>query len=100
MSVTVIVSFKVKPDRVTAFIKLLESNQTQMIQAGALSVVLSKGIDKKNRVVEIEKWESIEDHKNFAQVMATLPDFHDFNDYLLEPYKVDYLETVSRSDAF
>lgn len=100
MSVTVVVTFNVKPDRVKPFIKLLESNQIHMIQAGALSVVLLKGLEKNNRVVEIEKWESIEDHKDFANVVSTLPHFGNIDEYLLEPYKVMYLDTLSRQDAF
>ena len=100
MSVTVIVSFKVKPDLVLPFISLIEANQIHMIQAGALSVVLLKGEEKHNLVVEIEKWESIEDHKNFAKIVAESPTFKEFDSYLLEPYKVVYLDTVSRQDAF
>ncbi|WP_191601653.1 putative quinol monooxygenase [Marinomonas algicola] len=100
MSVTVVVTFNVKPDLVKPFIELLESNQIHMIQAGALSVVLLKGLEKSNRIVEIEKWESIEDHKNFGKVLLTLPHFKHLDEYLLDPYKVMYLDTLSRKDAF
>ncbi|MCZ2722698.1 antibiotic biosynthesis monooxygenase [Marinomonas sp. 15G1-11] len=100
MSVTVVVTFKVKPDLVKPFIELLESNQIHMIQAGALSVVLLKGLEKKNHIVEIEKWESIEDHKSFGKAISTLPHFKNLEEYLLEPYKVMYLDTLSRQDAF
>jgi quinol monooxygenase YgiN len=100
MSVTVVVSFKVKPDKVMEFMRLLEANQAHMIEAGALSVALLRDIEKPNRVVEIEKWESIEDHKNFAQIITQAAHFTSFEQYLLEPYKVMYLDVISRREAF
>ncbi|ADZ93365.1 putative quinol monooxygenase [Marinomonas mediterranea] len=100
MSVTAVVSFKVKPNKLQPFMKLLESNQSNMISAGAQTVSLLQDTDTRNRVVEIEKWDSIEDHQNFANLAAQSPAFKQLKEYLVEPYKVLYLEEHARLDAF
>lgn len=100
MSITVIVSFKVKPDLVAPFISLLESIQNDMVQSGARSVTLFKDIEFPHKIVEVEKWDSKEDHQNFAGIIATTPKFKEFQHFLLEPYKVQYLDPLSQQEAF
>lgn len=100
MSVTVVVSFKVKPSLVQEFIDLLQTHQGSMIQAGAKMVTLYTTPDRANKIFEIETWDSVEDHKEYVRMISETSEFEKFNGYLVEPYKVSYLEEVSRLDAF
>ncbi|OUR67848.1 antibiotic biosynthesis monooxygenase [Marinomonas sp. 42_23_T18] len=100
MSVTVVVSFKVKPSLVNEFIDVLQSHQSSMIQAGAKNVSLFTTPDRANKIFEIETWDSVEDHKEYVRMISESSELEKFNGYLVEPYKVSYLKEVSRLDAF
>lgn len=100
MSITVVASFKVKPRCITDFLHLLKRSQIDMIQSGADKVTLLQDKEEPNRVVEIEKWPTIEDHKEYVALVAQSADFIDLKEYLLEPYKVMYLEEHSHLESF
>lgn len=97
MSVTVIVTFDTKPDQVDGLSTFLSGLQEGMLEAGCDSVALLHDQDQATRFYEIEHWPSSQAHKEFVKVAAEAGAFKPFDQFLLRPFEVNYLDTVKSS---
>lgn len=99
MSVTVIVNFHTKPDKANALKELLSGLQSKVIEAGGLSISLVQDQDDPQQFFEIEKWNTANDHKKFAEAAAAAGAFKPLEEMLDKPFSVNYLDTVKHTEA-
>lgn len=97
MSITVIVSFKAKPDQVKALLDFLSAIQEQVISGGCESISLLQDQNDPTRIFEIEKWPSAEHHQKFMAQAGASGTFDSFGDFLAEELQMNYLNMVRHS---
>ena len=99
MSVTVIVSFQAKSDKIDALLEFLVSLQPKVLEAGCKSISLLQDQNQKHRIFEIEQWESAEEHQHMVKQAEESDAFAPFADLLEAPFEAHYLHTVRSSQA-
>jgi len=99
MSVTVIVSFKAKSDKIDALLEFLVNLQPNMLEAGCRSISLLQDQKQKDRVFVVQQWESAEEHEQMVKQAEETGAFAPFADLLEAPFEVHYLDTVRSSQA-
>jgi quinol monooxygenase YgiN len=99
MSVTVIVSFQAKPDKIDALLEFLANVQPNAIKAGCRSISLLQDQTEKHRIYEIEEWESAEEHQKMVKQAEESGAFGPVADLTEGPPENHYLDTIRSSQA-
>jgi quinol monooxygenase YgiN len=97
MSSNVILTFQAKPDRVNLLLEFLTDLQDDIIEAGALTASLMQDQSDPASVLEVDVWQSAEEHKSFIKAATAAGAFKPLESLLLSPFQVNYLDTVKYS---
>ncbi len=99
MSVTVIVSFQAKADKIDALLEFLTNLQPKVIEAGCHRISVLQDQNQPLRVFEIEEWESTEAHQHMVKQAQESGAFDPFTELLDGSFEVYYLNTVHSTQA-
>ena len=94
MSVTVIVSYQAKVDKIDALLEFLTDFQPNLLDAGCKSISLLQDQDEKHRIFEIEQWESAEAHEQMVKRAEEANEFGRLAELLEVPYAAYSLDTI------
>lgn len=95
---TVIVTFRAKHDQVKGLLEFLSNVQTAVMEAGGLSISLLQDQNDPTKVFEIETWHAAAEHQRFVKGAAEAGAFKPFDSLLAQPFEVNYLTTVKRTE--
>ena len=100
MSVTVIVSYQAKLDKIDALLDFLTDFQSNLLDAGCKSISLFQDQDEKHRIFEIEEWESAEAHDkmvNQAEDSSALDGLDELLEVPVAAYSLDTIHAMRGS---
>lgn len=94
MSVTVIVSYQAKLDKIDALLDFLTDFQSNLLDAGCKSISLLQDQDEKHRIFEIEEWESAEAHDKMVKQAEEASALDGLDELLEVPVAAYSLDTI------
>ena len=94
MSVTVIVRYQAKPDKIDALLDFLTDLQPKLLDAGCKRISLLQDRVQKNLIFEIEQWESAESHEAMVNQAEEASEFDQLAELLETPYAAYTLDTI------
>lgn len=94
MSVTVIVNYQAKPDKIDALLDFLTDIQPNLLDAGCKSISLLQDQNQKHLIFEIEQWESAEAHEQMVKQAKEANAFDQLAEFLEVPCVAYSLDTI------
>ena len=94
MSITLLINFKVKPEKLEAFTELLAGVQTDLPgKGGCKDIRILRNIDEETAIALVESWASKADHQaHFDEIVASGAWDHVKSHLVAEPSRGYYSE--------